>query len=503
MNPLDAQLDDLVSRHLDGRLTPDDESRLRKRLHHDAAARRRWVELTDLHAMLAGDAALAGEVMAERDRASAKVIPHPEWQRRWIFAAAAAALLLAAIWFWSSRNVSGPLAHLTEAEGEVTMLQGGRGSPAVAGERWAAGERVQTGGDGGARLVFADATRLGVGPDSTVYYSLAGRAGGARARSIVLENGEVALDVTPQPKDAPLKVLTADAEVNVVGTRLRVSRLLDTTLVEVSEGKVEVVPKTGGAAIAVNAGYFVALGPKLQPREARPIIPQLEGSRVIAHESYGTHSRNVLNLWVPPSDGPVPLVVFIPYRSSLANLWDDPDYVLPALLHACLHAGLAVATIDYRRTGEAVFPAQMHDCGRALQHLRWRAREWNLDPRRVALVGDFGAGSLAALWLAYHDDLAQPDSADPVARESTRVAAVGARGGRTSVDPRFIAREISGRSLAEEMRRAPLAMFGLRADEADTPRAHALYDEASPNHHLTADDPPAFLFSHKPLAFVP
>ena len=105
MNPLDAQFEDLASRHLDGRLTPNDESRLRERLHHDAAARRRFVELTDLHAMLAGDAALAGEVMAERDRESAKVIPQPKWHRWWIPIAAAAAcvaLLAGGGWWWQA-----------------------------------------------------------------------------------------------------------------------------------------------------------------------------------------------------------------------------------------------------------------------------------------------------------------------------------------------------------------------------------------------------------------
>ena len=109
MNPLEAQFENLVLRHLDGHLAPDEETRLRERLHNDAAARRRFVELTDLHAMLAGDASLAGEVLAERDRVSAKIIAHPNWHR-WrvpVAAAAAAVALLAGAMFWFSRPRTG------------------------------------------------------------------------------------------------------------------------------------------------------------------------------------------------------------------------------------------------------------------------------------------------------------------------------------------------------------------------------------------------------------
>ena len=68
MKALNAQFELLVSRHLEGRLSADDESALRVRLHDDAMARARFVELMDLHALLAGDAALAGNVLADADR---------------------------------------------------------------------------------------------------------------------------------------------------------------------------------------------------------------------------------------------------------------------------------------------------------------------------------------------------------------------------------------------------------------------------------------------------
>ena len=70
--------------------------------------------------------------------------------------------------------------------------------------------------------------------------------------------------------------------------------------------------------------------------------------------------------------------------------------------------------------------APMHDTARALQFLRSMAAEWRIDTTRIGAAGG-SAGACTALWLAYHDDLADPAGPDPVARESTRLtcAALG------------------------------------------------------------------------------
>jgi acetyl esterase/lipase len=132
----------------------------------------------------------------------------------------------------------------------------------------------------------------------------------------------------------------------------------------------------------------------------------------------------------------------------------------------------------------------MLDGARAVQFLRFKAAEWNLDPAKVAATGG-SAGAGISLWLGYHDDLADPKSDDPVARQSTRLTCMGVVGAQTSYDPRFIKKEIGG--LAHE-HPALLPFYGLKADETDTPKAYKLYEEASPINYVTADDPPAFLF---------
>jgi acetyl esterase len=132
----------------------------------------------------------------------------------------------------------------------------------------------------------------------------------------------------------------------------------------------------------------------------------------------------------------------------------------------------------------------MLDGARAVQYLRANAKEWNLDPKRVAATGG-SAGAGISLWIGLHDDLADPKSDDPVARQSTRLSCTGVVAAQTSYDPRFIKKEIGGRAHEHP---ALLPFYGLKADEVDTPKAHKLYEEASPITYVSADDPPAFLF---------
>jgi acetyl esterase/lipase len=62
-------------------------------------------------------------------------------------------------------------------------------------------------------------------------------------------------------------------------------------------------------------------------------------------------------------------------------------------------------------------------CGRAVQFIRSKAKKWNIDPKRIVCSG-VSAGALISEFLAYHDDLADPKSDDPVGRLSTRPAVV-------------------------------------------------------------------------------
>jgi len=177
----------------------------------------------------------------------------------------------------------------------------------------------------------------------------------------------------------------------------------------------------------------------------------------------------------------------------------DKSSIRPPLLRLCLEAGISVAAINYRLSHQAPFPAPMLDSARAIQFLRHKAKDWNLDPTKVAATGG-SAGAGISLWLGFRDDLADPKSDDPVARHSTRLSCMAVFGAQSSYDPRFIQKHIGGRAHEHP---ALLPFYGLKPEETDTPRAHKLYEEASPITYVSADDPPVFMFYTEPNRPLP
>jgi acetyl esterase/lipase len=139
------------------------------------------------------------------------------------------------------------------------------------------------------------------------------------------------------------------------------------------------------------------------------------------------------------------------------------------------------------------------DCARAIQFLRHKAKDWNLDPRRVAASGS-SAGAGTSLWLAFHEDLVDPKSNDPILRQSTRLTCAAVFGAQSTYDPRVIKEWIGGR--AHEHAALP-GFYGLKTDELDSEKAHKLYEAAAPITHLTKDDSPVFAFYSEPKGPLP
>jgi acetyl esterase/lipase len=214
-----------------------------------------------------------------------------------------------------------------------------------------------------------------------------------------------------------------------------------------------------------------------------------------ANVSYGPYKANVLDLYLAKADKPTPLVLSI---HGGAFLHGNKSDVQPSLLDACSKAGITLASIEYRLADVATYPAPFADCARALQYLRFHARDYNLDPKRVASTGG-SAGGCISLWLGFHDDMADPQSGDPVMRQSTRLSVVGGTAAQTTLDPRIVKHLIGDSPAIQQVLRT---LFGVKQDEIDTERAQRLYDDESAIVQLTKDDPPVFLYywvSNKPL----
>jgi len=218
----------------------------------------------------------------------------------------------------------------------------------------------------------------------------------------------------------------------------------------------------------------------------------------IADAAYGDHERQVLDFWKAESKEPTPVVVYIHGGGFRGG---DKSTLPTRLLNGCLEAGVSVAATHYRLSHDAPFPAPMHDGARAIQFLRSKAEAWNIDPNRIAATGG-SAGAGISLWVAFHDDLADPESDDPIARESSRLTCAAVFGAQTSYDPRVIATIIGGRA-AEHPALPPF--YGLTEEDFGDPseEAQARFEAASPDQYVTADDPPALLIYGAPKGPLP
>ncbi|MBK5293955.1 MAG: alpha/beta hydrolase fold domain-containing protein [Acidobacteriia bacterium] len=149
-----------------------------------------------------------------------------------------------------------------------------------------------------------------------------------------------------------------------------------------------------------------------------------------------------------------------------------------------------MAAINYRYSTQAIYPAPMHDGARAVQFLRMKPAEWNLDAARIGATGG-SAGACMSLWIGFHDDLAEADSADAVRRQSSRLRVMGVNGAQTVLDFRLI-RDMIGDAASRHP--AGPKLFGVSLTELLEGKADRLTRDASPATHLTKDDPPAYLF---------
>ena len=148
---------------------------------------------------------------------------------------------------------------------------------------------------------------------------------------------------------------------------------------------------------------------------------------------YGEDERNVFDIWVADSESPTPLAVYIHGGGFKGG---SKEKLKAETLAALLDTGISVAAINYRFVTTDPLPTAHHDARRAIQFMRSKADEWNIDKDRVAAFGG-SAGAQICMWLAYSDDMADATSDDPIERESTRLLCVATAGGQTSAEREF------------------------------------------------------------------
>ncbi len=171
---------------------------------------------------------------------------------------------------------------------------------------------------------------------------------------------------------------------------------------------------------------------KIEDREPKPDVRS---------RHYGPHWQHTFDVYYPKEQGPGPFPVLMYIHGGGWGALDKAGVSRGA--SRWTRDGIAVVSVNYRFVSNAhEYPAMsppvaapLRDAARALQFVRYHAEELRIDPERIALTGG-SAGGASSCWLAMRDDLAAPDSPDPVARMSTRVTCAAPLQAQTSLDPR-------------------------------------------------------------------
>ena len=245
------------------------------------------------------------------------------------------------------------------------------------------------------------------------------------------------------------------------------------------------VPAEAPTATAVPAEAPTATA---VPAERPAVRPADSVSAAVTHrgQRYGAeaNARQRFDLHLPEgcAGGGTPLVVWIRGTDWRGGQQDDCP-----LLWLVRH-GFAVASIDYRPSDVAQFPAQLDDCRAALATLRQDAAVWGIDPERICVFGRAGGGHLAAL-VAFATSPPATGTGQP-AEQAGDVAAVGAIGAPFHLASLGIAHQ-RGTSAASRLVGGPLLEFREAARHA------------SPLEHVGADAPPTLLLHATRDANVP
>jgi acetyl esterase/lipase len=200
-----------------------------------------------------------------------------------------------------------------------------------------------------------------------------------------------------------------------------------------------------------------------------------------------------LDLYCPENvSGPLPVIIWLH-----AGGWSrGRKEQCPAV--TLVQDGYAVASIDYRLTDVAPFPAQIEDCKAAIRWLRANASKYNLDPDRIGAWGFSAGGHLAAL-LGTSGGVKELEGNGDNMSYSSRVQAVCVVSGPGDLLQLY--RDATGPSGAEMNPKVKPALEALIGVPVEENKAKAM--AASPISYVSKDDPPFLIIQGENDPTVP
>ncbi len=220
------------------------------------------------------------------------------------------------------------------------------------------------------------------------------------------------------------------------------------------------------------------------------------GTSLLAEESVGVRvvrdlvfakvddQRLTLDLYLPETHDDPPLVVWIH-----GGGWRGGSKNKPALEQITEH-GYALASIRYRFTDKAIFPAQIHDCKAAVRWLRAHAERYGYDAEWIAVAGSSAGGHLALLMgVSGEVDELEGDVGEYPDQSSTVQAVIDYFGPSD-----FVLRGKTQPDRAYTEKSGSFALLGGLQSGELTGESETF---ASPSHYVSADDPPLLVFHGK------
>ena len=191
-----------------------------------------------------------------------------------------------------------------------------------------------------------------------------------------------------------------------------------------------------------------------------------------------------LDLYLPAMHDEAPVVVWIH-----GGGWRGGSKNKPPILEITT-AGYALASISYRFTDRAIFPAQIHDCKAAVRWLRANAGRFGYDEESIAVAGSSAGGHLALLMGTSGDVAELEGDVGGNLDQSSRVQAVIDYFGPSD----FVLR---GKTQPERAYTSKSGSFALLGGVAGRKLDSQTEQFASPAHYVSADDPPLLVFQGK------
>ena len=224
-----------------------------------------------------------------------------------------------------------------------------------------------------------------------------------------------------------------------------------------------------------------------QPRaDGRTSIPQatldsLDVKRDVTYARYGKRTLE-MDIYRPKGAwGELPAVVCIHGGGWSKGNRANHEKVAQALAAR----GYVAATISYRLSGEAPFPAAIHDCKAAVRFLRANAKKFGIDTANIGAIGLSAGGHLTAL-LATSNGVKELEGQGGNADFSSAIQAVVPMGAQTDLQSQRT------REISRAQDRGKIWRQFLGGTQEDKP---ATYRLASPLYHLDKSDPPCWFIS--------